>query len=55
VRIGEPMRIEGSPDERADWVSAGVRIMEAISTLTAGLRPLVPDRRRPPKKSRPER
>lgn len=52
VRIGEPIHIEGSPDERADWVSAGVRIMDSISTLTAVLRPLVPDRRRPPKKSR---
>jgi 1-acyl-sn-glycerol-3-phosphate acyltransferase len=51
VRIGQPMDIEGSPDAREDWERAGVEIMEAIGTLAAGLRPLVPDRRRPPKKS----
>jgi 1-acyl-sn-glycerol-3-phosphate acyltransferase len=51
ARIGQPMRIEGSPDSREDWARAGEDIMDAISTLTAGLRPLVPDRRRPPGRS----
>jgi hypothetical protein len=55
VRIGEPMDIEGSPDAREDWERAGKEIMDAIATLAAGLRPLVPDRRRPPKKTARER
>jgi 1-acyl-sn-glycerol-3-phosphate acyltransferase len=52
VRIGEPMTLEGSPDDREDWARAGRQLMDAIASLTASLRPLVPDRRRPPKNRR---
>jgi 1-acyl-sn-glycerol-3-phosphate acyltransferase len=47
ARIGDPMHIHGSPDAPEDWARAGLQIMGAISALTAELRPLVPDRRRP--------
>jgi 1-acyl-sn-glycerol-3-phosphate acyltransferase len=50
VRIGEAMDLSGDPNSPAAWRAAGVRMMEEISKLVAGLRPVVPDRRRPLKK-----
>lgn len=50
VRIGRPMNLTGDFSSSEDWQTAGRRIMEEISVLVAGLRPLVPDRRRPKKK-----
>lgn len=47
VRIGQPMRVEGNPHNIGDLRRAGSQIMDAISTLVASLRPIVPDRRRP--------
>jgi 1-acyl-sn-glycerol-3-phosphate acyltransferase len=50
VRIGTPININGDFLSPADWQQAGRTIMDEISVLVAGLRPLVPDRRRPHKK-----
>jgi 1-acyl-sn-glycerol-3-phosphate acyltransferase len=50
VRIGTPININGDFSSPADWQQAGRTIMDEISVLVAGLRPLVPDRRRPRKK-----
>lgn len=47
VRIGRPMAIEGSPESKLEWQAAGQKIMEQIGILVSGLRPLVPDARRP--------
>lgn len=47
VRIGEPMNVSGDPRNIEDLRRAGREIMDAISTLVASLRPIVPDRRRP--------
>ena len=49
VRIGEPLPIEGDYDTLRDWQAAGRKIMDAIAVLVAGIRPAVPDRRRPKK------
>jgi 1-acyl-sn-glycerol-3-phosphate acyltransferase len=49
VRIGKPMYIEGDADSPAEWKRAGDEVMDAIAALLAGLRPAVPDRRRPKK------
>jgi len=49
LRIGEPVSITGDPHTRADWQRVGTEICREISTLVAGLRPIVPDRRRPMK------
>jgi 1-acyl-sn-glycerol-3-phosphate acyltransferase len=51
VRIGHPMNITGDFSSPAAWQEAGKTIMAEISRLVAGLRPLVPDRRRPRAKS----
>jgi 1-acyl-sn-glycerol-3-phosphate acyltransferase len=50
VRIGTPISINGDFLSPADWQQAGRTIMDEISVLVAGLRSLVPDRRRPQKK-----
>jgi 1-acyl-sn-glycerol-3-phosphate acyltransferase len=50
VRIGTPMNLTGDFSSSDDWQRAGRMIMDEISVLVAGLRPLVPDRRRPKKK-----
>ena len=50
VRIGTPMNFTGDFSLPDDWQKAGREIMDEISVLVAGLRPLVPDRRRPKKK-----
>ena len=49
VRIGAPLEISGDFSSPADWQRAGQEIMDEISVLVAGLRPLIPDRRRPKK------
>jgi 1-acyl-sn-glycerol-3-phosphate acyltransferase len=50
VRIGEPIDLLGDAESPAAWRAAGARLMEEIGKLVAGLRPVVPDRRRPRKK-----
>ncbi|HEX2240781.1 MAG TPA: lysophospholipid acyltransferase family protein [Actinomycetota bacterium] len=47
VSVGEPMDLHGKLDSPADWKRVGQEVMEAISVQLAGLRPAVPDRRRP--------
>jgi 1-acyl-sn-glycerol-3-phosphate acyltransferase len=49
VRIGDPIPITGDFDTRSDWRTAGHQIMDAIGVLVAGIRPSIPDRRRPKK------
>jgi 1-acyl-sn-glycerol-3-phosphate acyltransferase len=49
VRIGDPVPIEGDFDTPRDWQAAGKKVMDAIAVLLAGIRPAVPDRRRPKK------
>ena len=51
VRIGTPMETHGDPDSRDDWRRVGEQLMERIGILLAGLRPAVPDRRRPKRKA----
>lgn len=50
VRIGDPMKISGDPDSRDDWRRVSAEVMEQIGILVAGLRPIIPDRRRPARK-----
>jgi 1-acyl-sn-glycerol-3-phosphate acyltransferase len=47
VRMGEPMKFPEKIDTLGAWQEAGRRIMDEIGTLLAGIRPLVPDRRKP--------
>jgi 1-acyl-sn-glycerol-3-phosphate acyltransferase len=47
VRIGRPLELLGRPDAPETWRPAGEQIMGEIARLVAGLRPAVPDRRRP--------
>jgi 1-acyl-sn-glycerol-3-phosphate acyltransferase len=49
ARVGEPLDISAYSDDRDGWHSVGARVMEEIRVLVAGLRPIVPDRRRPKK------
>ena len=51
VRVGEPLDVSGFTDDRAGWHGVGERVMEEITVLLAGLRAIVPDRRRPKKKA----
>lgn len=51
VRLGEPMNLAGDADSRDDWRRVGAEIMDRISLLVSGLRPVVPDRRRSKKKA----
>jgi 1-acyl-sn-glycerol-3-phosphate acyltransferase len=46
VRIGEPMRVAGEPNDASDWQRVGGEVMAEVSRLVASLRPAVPDRRR---------
>jgi 1-acyl-sn-glycerol-3-phosphate acyltransferase len=46
IRIGKPMQVDGDPESPPDWDAAGAQIMNEISLLLAGLRPMIPDRRR---------
>jgi 1-acyl-sn-glycerol-3-phosphate acyltransferase len=47
VRIGKPMEIQGDLDDPKDWDRVGQSVMDQIAALLAGVRPAVPDRRRP--------
>jgi 1-acyl-sn-glycerol-3-phosphate acyltransferase len=47
VRVGEPKLFTGNPDSREDWRRVATAVMDEISVLLAGIRPAVPDRRRP--------
>ena len=47
ARVGEPLEVSGDPGSREAWDDISTRLMERISVLLAGLRPVVPDRRRP--------
>ena len=51
VRVGKPLDISGFSNDREGWRAVGERVMEEIGVLVAGLRPIVPDRRRPKKKA----
>lgn len=46
VRIGEPVRLPDEVGTPAELQDAGRTIMDEIRALLAGIRPLVPDRRR---------
>lgn len=47
IRFGHPIVFEDSAQSGKDYQAANARIMDEIATLLAGLRPLIPDRRRP--------
>jgi 1-acyl-sn-glycerol-3-phosphate acyltransferase len=49
ISVGEPVTYEGRSESIEDWRRVGDDIMERISVLVAGLRAIVPDRRRPKK------
>lgn len=49
VAIGEPMHFEGDATLRPEWERVGAEVMTALGRLVAGLRPVIPDRRRPKK------
>ena len=51
VRVGEPMTVSGDPASPDDWRLVSERLTEAIEVLVASLRPVVPDRRRPKKRT----
>lgn len=51
VRIGEPLTVSGDPESPQRWEEISAEIMERIGVLVASLRPVVPDRRRPARKS----
>lgn len=47
VRFGQPIRFEGGdPGSIDEWRRVGRAVMDEIGVLVAGLRPIVPDRRR---------
>ena len=52
VRFGKPMTFAEHIDTPRAWLNAGHEIMDEIRALLAGLRPLVPDRRRPRRRAR---
>lgn len=49
VQIGEPMSFGDRANTIEAWRKVGAEIMDRIAVLVAGLRPIVPDRRRPKK------
>lgn len=51
VRVGEPMHVHGDPRSRDDWQRVMAKVMEKITLLVASIRPAVPDRRRPKRRS----
>ena len=51
ARIGPPLDISGDPDSPDDWKNVSARLMEEIGVLLAGIRPAVPDKRKPKKKA----
>lgn len=50
VRVGKPRILTGDHNSPEDWHRSMEIVMEDIAQLLAGLRPAVPDRRRPKKK-----
>ncbi len=46
VRIGQPVQVDGDKHSPADWARCGDMVMSEIARLLAGLRSVVPDRRR---------
>lgn len=50
IRVGAPMELSGDPDSRDDWRKTMEHVMDRIALLLAGLRPAIPDRRRPKKR-----
>lgn len=51
VRVGAPLEVAGDPDSPADWERLGVVLMDEIRRMVSSLRPAVPDRRRPTRRS----
>jgi 1-acyl-sn-glycerol-3-phosphate acyltransferase len=51
VRFGEPLPVSGDPASRRDVKEAGERVMERIAALVSSLKPVVPDSRRPLRRS----
>jgi 1-acyl-sn-glycerol-3-phosphate acyltransferase len=51
VRVGEAMHLRGDPRSRDDWERVMTEVMERITLLVASIRPAVPDRRRPKRRS----
>ena len=51
ARVGKPFVPTGDPNSPEDWARIGVQVMDEISALVASLRPAVPDRRRPKKRT----
>lgn len=47
VRVGAPVDLSGCTNDRAGWIAAGALVMDQIGLLLAGIRPAIPDRRRP--------
>lgn len=52
VSIGEPVTYEGDHNSHAEWKRVGSDVMDRISVLLAGLRPALPDKRRPKREER---
>ena len=53
LRFGQPVSYTGDPEDRVDRARAGADITERIAGLVASLQPLIPDRRRPPRRAVP--
>jgi 1-acyl-sn-glycerol-3-phosphate acyltransferase len=51
ARVGKPFMPTGDADSPEDWARVGVQVMDEIGALVASLRPAVPDRRRPKKRT----
>jgi 1-acyl-sn-glycerol-3-phosphate acyltransferase len=51
VRFGEPMAVAGDPDSRRAITESGQRVMERIAALVSSLKPVLPDSRRPSRRS----
>ena len=47
IAVGEPLGVHGDPDSPEAWEETGDKLMSAIGHLLEGLRPQLPDRRRP--------
>jgi 1-acyl-sn-glycerol-3-phosphate acyltransferase len=47
ARFGPSIDLSHHSDDREGWAGAGAQVMEQIGVLLAGLRSVVPDRRRP--------
>lgn len=46
IRVGESIELTGDPSSAEVWATEGAKVMDAIATLVASLRAVVPDRRR---------